>query len=124
MNTAVISRVQAFLPQMMAANEELFRRARESHSSVDIEQFDGAEDSYIEMVNYYPCAGKEVQELRKIRRIWDWDSLNKEPVLPPRKTPLPLRIVPQQPRIQTVAAIQMKKKSPIVVAATKKKPQI
>jgi hypothetical protein len=124
MNTAVISRVQAFLPQLMAANEELFRRARENHSSVDIEQFDGVEDSYIEMVNYHHCAGKEVQELKKICRIWDWDSLNKELGLPPRKTPLPLGIVPQQPRIQAVLAIQKKKKTAIVVAATKKKPQI
>lgn len=45
----LISRVQAFLPQIMAANEELFRRARETHSSVDIEHFDGTEGAYIEM---------------------------------------------------------------------------
>lgn len=46
----LLARVQAFLPELMAANHALDQRiARENPSSVDIESFDGTETSYIEM---------------------------------------------------------------------------
>ncbi|KAG8831676.1 hypothetical protein FRC17_002766 [Serendipita sp. 399] len=47
--TTVLARVQAFLPQLAAANQTLELRTRENLSSVDIECFEGNESSYIEM---------------------------------------------------------------------------
>lgn len=45
----VLSRVQAFLPQLEASNKALLRQAQEDPSSVDIENVEG-EENYIEMV--------------------------------------------------------------------------
>ncbi|CAG8641315.1 10042_t:CDS:2 [Acaulospora colombiana] len=59
LETTQTSEFQAFLPQIMAANEDLFRRARETDSSVDIEHFDGTEGAYIEMVNYNHCTERK-----------------------------------------------------------------
>ncbi|KAI0076825.1 hypothetical protein K474DRAFT_1707884 [Panus rudis PR-1116 ss-1] len=44
----LLSRVQSFLPQLAASNEELTRRAQEDPSSVDIENV-GEDSGYIEM---------------------------------------------------------------------------
>ncbi|KAI0644038.1 hypothetical protein C8Q79DRAFT_974005 [Trametes meyenii] len=45
----LLSRVQAFLPQLAASNAELARRAREDPESVDIENLGADEQQYIEM---------------------------------------------------------------------------
>ncbi|KAH9896506.1 hypothetical protein C8Q73DRAFT_780236 [Cubamyces lactineus] len=45
----LLSRVQAFLPELAASNAELLRRARENPESVDIENIDEDQDQYIEM---------------------------------------------------------------------------
>ena len=49
-NVLVLNRVRAFLPQLLAANEEVQQRARENPSAVDIESFDGTEEAYIQLV--------------------------------------------------------------------------
>ena len=50
----VLARVEAFLPQMEAANAELRRRMDESDERVvDIEAIGEAEDAYIEMVRQF-----------------------------------------------------------------------
>lgn len=46
----VLSRVQAFLPQLEASNEILAQRAREDPNSIDIEHIPDGVDQYIEMV--------------------------------------------------------------------------
>lgn len=46
----VLSRVQAFLPNLKAANDDLDRRARENPAAVDMEALDGEERAYIELV--------------------------------------------------------------------------
>lgn len=46
----VLSRIQAFLPELAASNADLLRRAREDPSSVDIENVGAEEGRYIEMV--------------------------------------------------------------------------
>lgn len=48
--SAVLSRVQAFLPQLEASNKALLLRAQEDPSSVDIENVEEDEEHYIEMV--------------------------------------------------------------------------
>ncbi|KAI0741652.1 hypothetical protein C8Q80DRAFT_147415 [Daedaleopsis nitida] len=45
----LLSRVQAFLPELAASNTDLLRRAKEDPSSVDIEELDAEEPQYIEM---------------------------------------------------------------------------
>ncbi|KAI0655026.1 hypothetical protein C8Q70DRAFT_924703 [Cubamyces menziesii] len=45
----LLSRVQAFLPELAASNAELLRRARENPESVDIENIDEDQEQYIEM---------------------------------------------------------------------------
>lgn len=50
MQPAVLSRVQAFLPELAASNAELARRAREDPKSVDIENT-AADERYIEMAS-------------------------------------------------------------------------
>ncbi|KAI0367267.1 hypothetical protein BV20DRAFT_970665 [Pilatotrama ljubarskyi] len=45
----LLSRVQAFLPELAASNAELVRRARENPESVDIESIGEHEEQYIEM---------------------------------------------------------------------------
>jgi len=45
----LLSRVQAFLPQLEASNRALLRRAQEDPSSVDIENVEECEEHYIEM---------------------------------------------------------------------------
>ncbi|KAI0354059.1 hypothetical protein OH77DRAFT_1426470 [Trametes cingulata] len=45
----LLSRVQAFLPELAASNAELVRRARENPESVDIENVGEDEEQYIEM---------------------------------------------------------------------------
>lgn len=47
----VLSRVQAFLPQLAASNADIARRAKDDPASVDIEKL-GNENRYIEMVNF------------------------------------------------------------------------
>ena len=49
----VLSRVQAFLPQLEASNAILARRAQEDPDSVDIEHISDRMDQYIEMVSLY-----------------------------------------------------------------------
>ena len=55
----VLSRVQAFLPELAASNADLLQRAREDPSSVDIESVNAEDPQYIEMVRTYimhaPC---------------------------------------------------------------------
>jgi hypothetical protein len=59
----VLNRVRAFLPELLAANEDVQQRARENPSAVDIESFDGTEEAYIQLVRRiliifvlaYPC---------------------------------------------------------------------
>jgi len=51
MHVIVLARVQAFLPQLQAANQQLEAAARENRSSVDIESFNGTEQSYIQLVS-------------------------------------------------------------------------
>lgn len=46
----VLSRLQAFLPQLEASNAELARRAQADPSSVDIENIPEGAEQYIEMV--------------------------------------------------------------------------
>ena len=46
----VLSRVQAFLPELAASNADLLQRAREDPSSVDIESVNAEDPQYIEMV--------------------------------------------------------------------------
>jgi len=46
----VLSRVQAFFPQLEASSRALLRRAQEDPSSVDIENVEECEEHYIEMV--------------------------------------------------------------------------
>ena len=46
----VLSRVQAFLPQIAASNADITRRAMEDPDSVDIEKV-GADSRYIQMVS-------------------------------------------------------------------------
>jgi len=48
--TELLSRVQAFLPQMEASNAILAQRAREDPNSVDIEHIPDRMDQYIEMI--------------------------------------------------------------------------
>ncbi|KAH9481182.1 hypothetical protein JR316_0005702 [Psilocybe cubensis] len=48
-NTELLSRVQAFLPQLEASNAILTQRAQEDPSSVDIEHIPEGMDQYIEM---------------------------------------------------------------------------
>lgn len=48
----VLSRVQAFLPELAASNAELARKAKENPDSVDIENVDD-QDRYIEMVSQF-----------------------------------------------------------------------
>ncbi|KAI0635391.1 hypothetical protein C8Q77DRAFT_1072599 [Trametes polyzona] len=45
----LLSRVQAFLPELAASNAELVRRARENPESVDIEHIGDDQEQYIEM---------------------------------------------------------------------------
>ncbi|KAI0683509.1 hypothetical protein C8Q76DRAFT_317690 [Earliella scabrosa] len=45
----LLSRIQAFLPELAASNAELLRRAKEDPSSIDIENIDADEQQYIEM---------------------------------------------------------------------------
>ncbi|KAI0777410.1 hypothetical protein BD413DRAFT_178208 [Trametes elegans] len=45
----LLSRVQAFLPELAASNADLVRRARENPDSVDIENVGEDEENYIEM---------------------------------------------------------------------------
>ncbi|TBU28195.1 hypothetical protein BD311DRAFT_758991 [Dichomitus squalens] len=45
----LLSRVQAFLPELAASNAELLRRAKEDPDSVDIEKFSEDQAQYIEM---------------------------------------------------------------------------
>lgn len=45
----LLQRVQAFLPQLQAANQEVEAQARENPASVDIETFDGSEQEYIQL---------------------------------------------------------------------------
>ncbi|KAI0328753.1 hypothetical protein GY45DRAFT_1325897 [Cubamyces sp. BRFM 1775] len=45
----LLSRVQAFLPELAASNADLLRRARENPESVDIENIDEDQEQYIEM---------------------------------------------------------------------------
>lgn len=47
----VLARVQAFLPQIQVANQLVESVARENPSSVDIESFNGTEQSYIQLVS-------------------------------------------------------------------------
>lgn len=49
-NTSVLSRVQAFLPELAASNADLARRSQQDPRSVDIENVDSTEERYIEMV--------------------------------------------------------------------------
>ena len=49
----VLSRVQAFLPELAASNADLLQRAREDPSSVDIESVNAEDPQYIEMVRTY-----------------------------------------------------------------------
>ena len=51
---AVLSRVQAFLPELAASNADLLRRAREDPDSIDIENIDESQAQYIEMVSFPP----------------------------------------------------------------------
>ncbi|KAF8661436.1 hypothetical protein AX16_001354 [Volvariella volvacea WC 439] len=51
--TSLLSRVQAFLPQLAASNEELERLAAEDPLSVDIEHIDKGVQQYIEMVSVF-----------------------------------------------------------------------
>ena len=51
----VLTRLEAFLPQMAAANAELLQRAQQNPESVNIEHIDPANDSrYIQMVRGSP----------------------------------------------------------------------
>lgn len=50
LTTSVISRVQAFLPQLEASNTLLAQRMKENPTSVDIEHISEGMDQYIEMV--------------------------------------------------------------------------
>ena len=50
--SSVLSRVQAFLPQLEASNAILAQRAREDPNSIDIEHIPDGMDQYIEMVSY------------------------------------------------------------------------
>ena len=52
MNT-VLSRVQAFLPQIADSNDALSQRAQEDPSSVDIEHVEEGAERYIEMVRFH-----------------------------------------------------------------------
>ncbi|KAI0764687.1 hypothetical protein C8Q74DRAFT_1283401 [Fomes fomentarius] len=45
----LLSRIQAFLPELAASNADLLRRARQDPSSVDIESVGAEEGRYIEM---------------------------------------------------------------------------
>ncbi|KAH9936822.1 uncharacterized protein BXZ73DRAFT_14376, partial [Epithele typhae] len=45
----LLARVQAFLPELAAANVDLLRRAREDPGSVDIESLEPSQHGYIEM---------------------------------------------------------------------------
>ncbi|KAF6749273.1 hypothetical protein DFP72DRAFT_544485 [Ephemerocybe angulata] len=49
-NTELLSRIQAFLPQLEASNRELLQRAQANPGSVDIEHLEPGQDGYIEMV--------------------------------------------------------------------------
>jgi hypothetical protein len=49
----VLTRVQAFLPQMEASNTLLSQRMQEDPSSVDIEHVPEGMDQYIEMVQSF-----------------------------------------------------------------------
>ena len=49
---SVLSRVQAFLPQLEASNAILAQRAREDPNSIDIEHIPDGIDQYIEMVSF------------------------------------------------------------------------
>ena len=51
---AVLSRVQAFLPELAASNADLLRRAREDPDSIDIENIDESQAQYLEMVSFPP----------------------------------------------------------------------
>ncbi|KAG8816258.1 hypothetical protein FRC18_001095 [Serendipita sp. 400] len=63
----LLARVQAFLPQLAAANQALDRVARENPSSVDIECFGGDESSYIEMVRIMMHISYSDETLIRIR---------------------------------------------------------
>ena len=47
----MLSRVQAFLPELAESNADLLRRAKEDPNSVDIENVDADQAQYIEMVS-------------------------------------------------------------------------
>ena len=49
----VLSRVQAFLPQIADSNDALSQRAQEDPSSVDIEHVEEGAERYIEMVRFH-----------------------------------------------------------------------
>lgn len=51
----VLARVQAFLPQMEAANADLLFRAQANPQSVNIEHLDSADSQFIQMVRSYSC---------------------------------------------------------------------
>ena len=51
----MLSRVQAFLPQLAESNAELARRAQSDPSAVDIENVDG-DEAYIEMASSSPLS--------------------------------------------------------------------
>ena len=48
----VLSRVQAFLPQLEASNAILAQRTREDPNSIDIEHIPDGMDQYIEMASF------------------------------------------------------------------------
>ena len=53
----VLSRVQAFLPQLEASNAILAQRARDDPNSIDIEHIPDGMDQYIEMASsiFFPA---------------------------------------------------------------------
>ncbi|OBZ77510.1 hypothetical protein A0H81_01701 [Grifola frondosa] len=56
----LLSRVQAFLPELAASNADLARRAREDPDSIDIENLTDEEKQYIEMdlgLGVFDCQG-------------------------------------------------------------------
>ena len=88
----VLSRVQAFLPELAASNADLLQRAREDPSSVDIESVNAEDPQYIEMVRTHimhaPCpfppsrrtwrrhssiSHTHPTHMRLLRRTSDWE---------------------------------------------------
>ena len=63
----MLSRVQAFLPELAASNADLLRQAKEDPNSVDIENVDDDQAQYIEMVSlptfFLPFISKYPQRL-------------------------------------------------------------